>query len=318
PTGAGEMLREAVHLWRGPPLADLEDAVSVQPRIARLEELRLLAVEHLAEADLGRGEPDDVIPRLRALVSDHPLREHGWTLLVRALADAGRRAEALATFAEARELIADELGADPSPELTEAHLSLLRDPGPAPGPGTGGLPAQLTTVVGREQELDRLRSLLDGTRLVTLTGPGGAGKTRLAIEAARETDPTACLVELAAVADPTDVPRAVGSALGLRLQSGGPGYGRDRVLSQLVSSLAGRPLLLVLDNCEHLSTAVAALVGELLAGCPSLRVVATSREPIGITGEALVPIAGLSVPPAELGSQIDVGEAREHPAVRLL
>lgn len=316
-TRASEVLTRAVRLWRGPPLADLEEARVVQDRAARLEELHLTALEDLSEADLGRGETAQVVPRLREHVANHPFRERGWILLVRALADDGRRAEALATFAEARELLADELGADPSPELTAEHLALLRDddPGPGDGPVMRGLPAQLTALVGREEELERMRTLMDRTRLVTLTGPGGAGKTRLAIEAARGADVGACLVELAAVVDPLDVPRAVGSALGLRLQGGGPGDGRDGVITQLVNSLAGRRLLLVLDNCEHLTAAVAALSGELLARCPSLRVVATSRQPLGVTGETLVPVSGLLVGPEP---RDDVDGALEHPAVRLL
>lgn len=320
PAPAREALTDALRLWRGPPLADLEEVLVVQDVAARLDEVHLSVLELLAAADLELGEPAAAVPRLRELVTTHPLRERGWVLLVRALAAAGRRAEALVAFAQARELIADELGADPSPELVEAHLSLLRDePEPSAGAEARGLPTPLTTVVGREQELDRVRTLLDGPRLVTLTGPGGVGKTRLAIEAASGADAGACFVELATVTDPTDVARAVGSALGLRLQGspGGRAESRDGVVAQLVSSLAGRALLLVLDNCEHLSAAVAALVGELLAECPSLRVVATSREPLGITGEALVPVAGLPVPPGpEPG--IDVRTARAHPAVQLL
>lgn len=316
PDLAGRSLAEAVHLWRGPALADLEDTGTAVEQIGRLEELRLLAAEHLAEADLARGAAAETIPRLRGLVTDNPLRERGWTLLLRALAADGRRAEAMAVFVEAREIIADELGTDPSPELADAHLSVLRDAGP--GADVRGPPAPLTTMIGRGPELDRVRGLLAGSRLITLTGPGGSGKTRLAIEAAREADPPACFVELAAVSDAGDVPLAVASALGLRRQGRGPGEGDSDVVSQLRSSLVGRRLLLVLDNCEHLTTAVARLAGELLAACPSLHVLATSREPLGVTGEALVPVTGLAVPPSDHARGVEVADARAHPAVRLL
>ncbi len=317
PARAHETLARALHLWRGPALADLEGTVTAQDRTARLEEMHLATLELLAEAALECAEPAAAVPRLRELVATHPLRERGWSLLLRALAADGRRAEALAAFAEARELIADELGTDPSPELSEAHVSLLReDPARAVRPGQRALPAQLTSVVGRDQELDRLQTLLGSSRLVTLTGPGGVGKTRLAIEVAGDADPGACFVELSSVADPTDVPRAVGSALGLRLQGppGGGDAGRDVVVAQLVNSLSRRSLLLVLDNCEHLTCAVAPLLGQLLAECPSLRVIATSRAPLGIIGEALFPVPGLSTP----GPGVDADEARTHPAVRLL
>ncbi|MFC0062724.1 BTAD domain-containing putative transcriptional regulator [Umezawaea endophytica] len=269
------VLREALGLWRGPALVDLpRDPV----RAERLEELRLTAVEDLAAALPGGGS----VAELRALVAAHPLRERLRTRLLRALEAAGRRGEALAEFESARRLLADELGADPSPELAAAHLEILR----ADRPARRRVPAQLTSFTGRDAELARLRELRDA-RLVTITGPGGIGKTRLAVESVAGRD--ACFVDLAPLTDGDQVPWAVLTALGLRSGSVPP----DRVL---VAALDRD--LLVLDNCEHVVDAVAGLARTLLTECPSLSVLATSREPLGLTGEVLLPLAPLDTTPA--------------------
>ena len=173
---AAGTLRQALGLWRGPALPDLPFG---QAQAARLEELRLTAGEDLAEAELALPGSAPVA-ELRRLVSAHPLRERLRAQLMRALHAAGRQAEALAAFEEGRRLLADELGADPSPELAAAHLAVLRAEPPAPAPRR--LPAQLTSFVGREHDLALLAS--PGSRLRTIVGPGGIGKTRLAIEAA--------------------------------------------------------------------------------------------------------------------------------------
>lgn len=286
---AATTLREALRLWRGPALLDLDDPALVGDRLARLDELWLAAAEDLATAEIALGAADETVPGLRELVAAHPLREGLWASLVRALAESGRRAEALAVFEEARSLLADELGTDPSPELRDLHQSLLRDDGPAPLPRPRRPPAQLTSLVGREDALDRLTDRIRTERLVTLTGIGGVGKSRLAIEAAAalEGEVDVCFVELAPVTEPDDVPTAVGSALGLRPQ------GSPAVVDQLVNALARRPVVLLLDNCERLSAPVAALVHTLLGACPRLRVVATSRQSLGITGESVWPVSPL-------------------------
>jgi predicted ATPase len=213
---------------------------------------------------------------------------------VRALHGSGRSAEALSVFAGIRERLADELGADPSPELTGAHAAVLRAAAPAPA---RRVPVPLTAFVGRA-ELDRLTAALRDARLVTLTGPGGAGKTRLAVEAAARAAGEVGFVELATT---TDVPRAVLAALGLREQGvlapGAPADPADR----LAAGLADRPLLLVLDNCEHVVTGAARLVRRLLGECAGLRVLATSREALGLTGEWLVPVGAL---PAEAAARL--------------
>ena len=267
---AAVVLREAAGLWRGPALADLPHADALA---ARLEELRLDALEDLHDA-----QPTTPVADLRALVAANPLRERLRGQLMRALHATGRGAEALAEFEDTRRLLADELGADPSPELAATHLAILRGEQPV----RAGLPAQLTSFVGRADELARLAGLRD-TRLVTVLGPGGTGKTRLAIEAARGRD--ACFVDLSPVTDGGLVPHALLRALGLREPGGDPVRG-------LVAAL-DRPLLLVLDNCEQVVADVAALARTLLADCPGLAILATSREPLGLTGETLLPLAPL-------------------------
>ncbi|MEV4052221.1 BTAD domain-containing putative transcriptional regulator [Amycolatopsis sp. NPDC049688] len=274
-----ELFTEALALWRGPALDGLADP----PRAARLAELRLAATEDRVDAGLALGHHDPLVAELRELAREHPLRERLTAQLVRALHGAGRSAEALAVFAEMRERLADDLGADPSPELADAHLAVLQA---AP---ERRVPVPLTPFVGRA-ELDRLTTALRDARLVTLTGPGGAGKTRLAVEAAARVAGEVCFVELATA---TDVPRAVLAALGLREQGvltpGAAAGPADR----LAAGLADRPLLLVLDNCEHVVADVARLVRRLLGECAGLRVLATSREALGLTGETLVPVGAL-------------------------
>ncbi|WP_444949099.1 BTAD domain-containing putative transcriptional regulator [Micromonospora ureilytica] len=293
---AAAVLREALELWRGPALADAVGAAGAPAQAARLDELRLAATEDRVEADLALGAPGALIAELRELVVAHPLRERLRGQLMRALAALGRSAEALAEFEDARHTLAEQLGVDPSAELAAVHLAVLRGEGrlsvePA-------LPSQLTTFVGREEELKRVGGLLGERRLVTLTGPGGAGKTRLAIEAAGRADGEVRLVELAGLADGSDVPQAVLSALGLR-DAGlrAPAEPGRQTIDRLVEALAERRLLLVLDNCEHVLVDAARLAARLLSACPALRVLATSREPLGLAGEALCPLSGLTVPP---------------------
>jgi predicted ATPase/DNA-binding SARP family transcriptional activator len=284
---AAALLREALGLWRGEALADVRSAPFAAAPAGRLTELRRQAVEDRIEAEL----PAAPITELRDLVAADPLREHTWALLMRALVAAGRPAEALTAFDEARRLLADELGADPSAELTAVHAEVLR------GPATRtrhGVPAQLTSFIGRDDDLRLVAKALTETRLVTLHGPGGAGKTRLAAETAGQHDGDVCFVELAA-AGPADVPGTVLDALGLRdagLRDRNAAA-RPAAADRLVTALAGRELLLVLDNCEHVIGAAAALTARLLARCPGVRVLATSREPLGLTGEVRRPVSGL-------------------------
>ncbi|MFF8593179.1 BTAD domain-containing putative transcriptional regulator [Streptomyces sp. NPDC015220] len=292
PERAADRLREALALWRGPALPDLPGS---HAGTVRLTELRLAAAQDRIEAELALGSGPGLVPELRALLAEHPLSERLYGQLMRALHTAGRPAEALTVYEEARRTLADELGADPSAELAALHLELLQGRRPAArGPR---LPAQLTGFVGRDAELARMATLLTGpgTRLVTLTGPGGAGKTRLAIEAARA-HADACLVELAPLADGARIPYAILQALGLR--EGFRSTATD-VMDRLSTALEDRAPLLVLDNCEHLVDDAARVAGLLLGCCPGVRILATSREALGITGEVLVPVASLPPEPAE-------------------
>ncbi|MBG7699574.1 tetratricopeptide repeat protein [Streptomyces sp. MC1] len=309
---AAALLRDALALWRGPALPALPDAHADR---ARLEELRLAVVQDRIEAELGLGGGPELVPELRALLRARPLDERLYGQLMRALHADGRSAEALAVFEEARRSLADELGADPSPALSALHLHLLRDG--TETPARPHLPAQLTRFVGREPELARIGRALADSRLVTLTGPGGVGKTRLALEAARArtgrnatrsrtgadsrpahtaTGPTeVCLVELAPLSDGARIPYAVLAALGVRDGFRSPA---TDALDRLLAALADREVLLVLDNCEHLVESAARTAALLLGACPGVRVLATSRESLGVTGEVLVPVPPLPEEPA--------------------
>ncbi|WP_405146404.1 winged helix-turn-helix domain-containing protein [Sphaerisporangium sp. NBC_01403] len=317
--GAAGTLREALALWRGPALADLSEVEAAGAEIARLEELRLAAVEDRFDADLLLGRHAEVTGELSPLIAAHPLRERLRGQLMRALYGSGRQVEALAAYQAARADFAARLGADPSPALAALHLGMLRGDPPtavAPEPGTpeqgqepemrdkghkrGNLRARLTSFVGRRDDVRRAGSLLAEHRLVTMLGPGGAGKTRLAVEsgealAGRMPDGV-WLAELAPVRDPEGVPQAVLAALGMRdtrrVPVRTPAPDAD-LTGRLVAGIGSRRQLIILDNCEHLVDAAARLADRILAECPGVRILATSREPLGITGELLWPVQPL-------------------------
>jgi predicted ATPase/DNA-binding SARP family transcriptional activator len=329
---AAALLREGLDLWRGPALADVTAASLAEAQAARLEELRLGAFEDHAEARLALGGHRDLVTGLQDLVTVHPLRERLRGQLMRALYGGGRQAEALAVFEDARRTLADELGADPSPELVQIHLAILRaDPALTAGPpqeresvssARSALASQLTSFVGRQEELARVGGLLAAERLVTLVGPGGTGKTRLAIEAGGRVPGEVRFVDLAVIESRANgtgpdgtVAQTVIDALGIReagRQPAAPGSHPDPA-SRLVEALTDRDLLLILDNCEHVIDEAAGLVHRLLGACPGLRMLATSREALGITGEALCPLTPLAVPPPGA----DPADALGYPAVRL-
>jgi predicted ATPase/DNA-binding SARP family transcriptional activator len=308
---------EALALWRGPALADAGDFAA--PFSRRLEELRLEATVTFLTRELDAGRAAARAGELEVLVTEHPLHEKLTGLLMRALAAAGRQANALAAYEALRARLADELGIDPGPQLRAVHLAVLRGEiavaiPPADGARTN-LRAQLTSFVGRQDEVLRLRKTLDSYRLVTLVGPGGAGKTRLAAEVAAGARDGAVggapagdwpdgiwMAELAAVTDAADVPQAILGSIGLRESRLLPD-GTQRITSRdartrLLEGLADARALLVLDNCEHLIDACAHLADALLAHSPRLRIVATSREPLGITGESLFVVPPLDEDPA--------------------
>jgi predicted ATPase/DNA-binding SARP family transcriptional activator len=320
---AAARLGEALALWRGQPLADVADAPFAAATVVRLVELRLCAIEDRVEAELSTAhELSHLVAELEELVAVHPLRERLRLLLVKALNVEGRAAEALAAYEDFRRLLVDQLGADPGPELQETYLAVLRG---ARGTGEpveprrrGNLRTPLTSFVGRAEEHARIVRQLKESRLVTLVGPGGVGKTRLATtvaaDLAAELPGGVWLTELAPLTEATDVARAVTSALGLREMGllDGPPVPHDP-LNRLVDALSATEALIVVDSCEHLLDAVAALVEELLGRCPQLRVLATSREPLGVLGEALSPVRPLGVPDAD----DSVGQVVESASVRL-
>jgi predicted ATPase/DNA-binding SARP family transcriptional activator len=310
PAKAAALLDDALALWRDPALADLPDRTA---EAARWETRRLDARRARLTAALALGHAEQALPELTALCDAHPLDEPLQALRLRALRDAGRTAEALAAFEDVRRLLADRLGSDPGAELRALHAELLRvQDAPPPARAArrpGNLRARLTSFVGRDTDIETIRDDLAGARLVTLLGPGGAGKTRLSQEAAENAGDAArdgvWLAELAPVDDPAAVPEAVLTAIGARetvLHGAGAEELRavtdrhDDPVERLVEHCARRRMLIVLDNCEHVVEAAARLVAELLERCPHLTVLATSREPLGVPGEVLRPVEPLPEP----------------------
>ncbi|MFI5533167.1 BTAD domain-containing putative transcriptional regulator [Kitasatospora sp. NPDC051853] len=295
------LLAEALDLWRGPAFAGFEDHPFARTAVARLTEQWLSAREELAEARLALGEFAELIAETAGLVADHPYRERLRAVHWRALHRTGRTTEALDGYQEFRELLADRLGTDPGAELASLHQELLRDnhAPPADPRRRDGLPAPVTALLGRDSDLAAIHRLLDGGRLVTLTGTGGVGKTRLALAAAEQAGPRypdgVRLVELAGHGPGSDPAELVCAALGIRDDgSWGPAPGRGTTPAErLAGALRGRHLLLVLDNCEHLVEPVALLVGALLRAAPGLVVLTTSQEPLAVDGEALWPVGPL-------------------------
>ncbi|MBM7438609.1 BTAD domain-containing putative transcriptional regulator [Streptomyces sp. HB132] len=312
------VLDDALALWRGPALADLPDRAVAA---ARWEARRLDARRTRVEAVLAQGRTDEALPELAGLCADHPLDEPLQVLRIRALRDAGRTAQALAVYDEVRTLLADRLGTDPGPALRTLYEGLLHQepiaPAPVPPPPArpGNLRARLTSFVGREADIADLGEDLTRARLVTLLGPGGAGKTRLSQEAAETVAASwpdgVWLAELAPVDDPEAVPEAVLGALGARETvlrgAGAEGLraverssvaGAGSALTHLTEHCSQRRMLLLLDNCEHVVEAAARLADHLLARCPGLTVLATSREPLGVPGELVRPLGPLPDPMA--------------------
>ncbi|MEU0792811.1 BTAD domain-containing putative transcriptional regulator [Amycolatopsis sp. NPDC005961] len=310
---AAELLTEALGLWQGGALADVLDAPFAPAPARRLADLRAEAIEDRFEALIRLGEHAGVLADLVAAADADPLRERLAGLRIRALCAAGRQSEALGVYTGIRRTLADQLGVDPSAELQEIHLAALRGEFAPPAPVTDRLPTRLTTFIGRDDELKLLAELLGGARLVTLIGPGGAGKTRLATESASRHPAHArgrvWFVPLAGVRDPGDVVGAVAGALEVRDIRSADTEVRRRpdLLGHAVEVLAGGEALLVLDNCEHVIDAAATLADELLSRAPGLRILATSREPLAITGEALCPLGPLPVP-AERAAPAEAAE----------
>lgn len=278
PAAAGRQLREALSLWRGRALADLDGEPGVRSIVLELEEERLQATELLLEAELTAGRHAEVVPELERLLAEHPARETLYELLMLALYRSGRQAAGLDVYRRARSGLRNELGLEPGPQLRELQSAILRqDPSltiePAELRARRHLPAQDAPPDGREHELVELTELVasGGVRVVTLTGPAGAGKTPLAIAAAARLPASFAdgvwFVDVSAGAAVT----AIAETLGIPEET-------------LAGHLAAKELLLVLDGCEHLRTA-AMFLSSLLRAAPRLKLLVTSRERLNLYGE---------------------------------
>ena len=298
PSKALALLDDALGLWRGPPYGEFRDEEFALGDAVRLEELRLLALEERTDARLALGHHEEQVGELEALCAEHPLRERLRGQFMLALYRSGRQPEALRAFDTYRRLLAEELGLDPSPELRELEGRILRhDPTLATGRAAPGAPAPVATpvssFVGREAEVAEVTRRLDTARLLTLTGPGGVGKTRLSLHVAaavaRRFSDGVVICELAAVADPEEVAPAVATALGIQQRP-------DRtVADSVVEVLRTREMLLVVDNCEHVVDAVASVVAPLVVTCPKVTLLATSRVRLAVDGEQVWPLRPLPV-----------------------
>jgi predicted ATPase/DNA-binding SARP family transcriptional activator len=312
-------VEEALAVWRGQPLAGVSANDLLAAERARLEEERLAAIIEGIELDLELGRHAELLGQLDALVITHPFKERLVELQMLALYRCGRQADALAAFQAARARFVDELGIEPARPLRELHEDVLKHStdlsppvdmtvAPQPRPATPStltsrrLPVPPNRTIGREHDLravgDRLRT---GTvRLLTLTGPGGVGKTRLALEVARTVQADfadgAYFVSLAALHTTEDVPAAIVKALGIIVLAG---ESADQAADRF---MAAKRLLLVADNLEHL-LAAAPFIGRLLEACPSLTILATSREPLALQAEQRYPVSPLALP--ELGMTED-------------
>ncbi|MFI9643438.1 BTAD domain-containing putative transcriptional regulator [Micromonospora sp. NPDC051925] len=336
---AARNLREALRLWRGELLADCPLGDWARAESAALREARLYAREDLIAAELALGQHTRMAAELEALVASEPLRERLWELLIIALHRCDRQADALAAYRRARAVLVAELGLEPGPALRRLEASILAgaelDAGvgvpatPAsaapsaglPEPMESTLPVPLTNLVGRRADIAEVADLLVSRRLITLTGVGGCGKTRMAVAVATTVDDRyesgVRFVDLTGTSDPELLGSMLAATLGLPQR---PDLGPLDLLTRHLRPLR---LLLVLDNCEHLVDAAAALVESLLTTCPGLRVLATSREALGVPGELAWPVPPLSAPAhrydRDRRAEVSGGLAglRDYDAVRL-
>lgn len=283
---------EALELWRGAPFPELADDLFARAEIARLEELRAELLEFQAESMLATGREPEVAPMLERLVAEYPMRERLWEQLMVARFRTGRHADALAAYREVHGVLA-EVGLEPGAELRRLEVKILRHDDELQRRRLHNLPVELTTFVGRDRELDDVTQLLATNRMVTVTGVGGAGKTRLALRTVTElldAHPDGCwMTELASIHDPEFVVREVAATRGLRPQAGD-------ILTALQTEVAAESVLFVLDNCEHLRAACADVARALIEAGPGVKVLATSREPLGVPGEVVYEVPPMSFP----------------------
>jgi predicted ATPase/DNA-binding SARP family transcriptional activator len=296
PEAAAHALEAALSLWRGRPYGDLgDDMPTIRTEADMLEQLRSTAQEDHIEVELSLGHHDAMVPPLLGLVEEFPFRERLWSHLMLALYRSGRETEALRTYTRLREMLGEELGIEPSNDVRRLEERiLLQDPALALErlPAPSNLPVQLTSFVGRSEELQDLETRLASDRLVTLTGIGGIGKTRLAIAAAQTVLPSfgdgVWWIDLSTASEPREVPGRVAAALGVGSQPG------TTFTESVIRAFSRRSALLLFDNCEQIVDAAAELIVDLLRGCPLLRVLATSRTALDVAGEV-----HWSVPPLD-------------------
>ena len=297
---AADAVASALALWRGSALQGLTGTAWFGAEARRLETLHVDALEEDFEVRLALGEHRELTPALRSALAENPFRERLWGQLMLALYRSGRQADALETFQEARRVLADELGLEPGPELRRLQEAILaHDPAIAAVPVVrrrgGNLPAPSTSFVGREDELREVAALLREHRLVTLTGPPGVGKSRLAVETARSLEDEfpdgIWLVDFARAGDAEDAVRLLAHAVDVR--------GSDP-LARVTSRLRAAEALVVLDACEHVLDEAARIASTLLAECPQLRILATSREALHVASEVRLPVAPLGDAAVEL------------------
>lgn len=314
PPKSRALAEDALELWRGHPFADVGPMELIDHHVDRLERLRLLAERLVLEARLAHGDHAAIVAPLAALVRDHPLDEALAGDLMTALSRSGRTGDALRVFADLRRSLADELGIEPSRELVDLEAAILAGgdeaPGttPAPAPPQSAprraVPAELTSLVGRDGEVERVVALLADHRLVSILGVGGIGKTRLvqrvATSAEEAFDDGVAFVELAPVSTGSLVDAEIADALGVRA---GEGAGVHDVI---VDYLVDRRLLLVIDNCEHVVDSIGPIVADLLRRAPGLTVLATSRESLGVPGEYQQHVAGLPIGELFSGGAVDL------------
>ena len=290
----------ALALWRGRPFADLDDDLDAAAVTSRLEERHLALGEMRAETLLALGRLREATAELEGLRYANPLREATVEILMNAYIGVGRKSDALAVYRSLQASLLDELGLDPSPRLQRLEMAILSNKEPVclvrgqdrqGPPSAARLPTPVSTFVGRQQELLRVTELMERHRLVTIVGPGGVGKTRLAAEAAIQGDDESIAnwVELSSVEAGSSVGHVVAGAMGLQSRFGTSGAER------IIEAVGGRRQLLLLDNCEHLIADVTDLANELVLGAPGLRILATSREPMGIDGERVLRLTPLDI-----------------------
>ena len=301
PAEAWEQYKRAAEMWAERALDGVPETRFVVDEVDRLGVARVSMLEEQLDVGLDLGKHVELIPTLEALVHRHPLRERLWGALMVALYRAGRQADALATYRRLRKVLGEELGIEPSPEMRKLEEKiLLHAPSLAEPPKQTPIhnaPRGYTSFVGRDRELESLHDLLESSRLITMTGAGGSGKTRLALETATTTTGSfpdgVWFADLASIAEESEVIPTVASGFGLSDEPGSSG------LDTLIGFLQGARLLLILDNCEHLTSGTAALVDAILGATSSVTVLATSREPLGLMGERLFPLEPMPVPPED-------------------